>query len=241
MIGWVLVALSCSLVAAGCADWRRAWLGQLGAAYWAHAFFSWLLIPAATQIQITTSGQGSDLLALGQLFAIGVAAHARWRTSLFSPSILFWVVVGGPPMVLCKLMLEVGDPTQQIGRERATTQAAARLAQTGLYFGAAAMSPIIIWMAVEKLVRDMQWLEAWGFAAKTLCWSLLLLSVLELNLLFNLRFVWWLSKQRQPLKIALSTLAHAAAHIAVGVATIFLSIYSLPVAWSIHLTWLSEE
>lgn len=235
MFSAVLV-LGFSLGAAAWADWRRIVNCELGAAYWAHAFLSWLLIPAALYLGQTQMITGEEeALPVAQLLALGLAAHARWRTSSFCTLFFFLqATVGGPPMVLCKLLLEVGDPTESSFGKRASLSTCA---QNGLYFGASILLPALV---AEYYCFSWN-VAAWGFTAKTLCWSLLLLSVLELNLFFNLRFLWWLAKQRQPWRIALSTAAHATSHIAIGSMSAIISLYSLPTAWAVHLTWLSVE
>lgn len=245
----MLMLLAFSLVVAAMMDWRQFMNGQLGAAYWTHATYCTLLPVLCWGLPkdaIAGNSEEDISAAYTGLLVLGVVAHGRWATSLWStpllPKMLVCVIVGGPAMLLTVFLLEIGDASNKLSPS-SYRRGPGSLSRSVIILFASCPLFVHLW-PFDHLFGHLPGFFLWVFSLQLrICASLLWLSVLELNFFFHLRFtVWFITRTSNKKSILISTLFNTIAHIAYGIATLGVNQFiSSTAAWTLHLAWLALD
>jgi hypothetical protein len=225
-------------------------------AYWVHVWLSWMNFLVCAVVSQYANGetnlnsQRSENDGIREqvfwLWILGVLANVRWSTQANCLFIfrLAQTVIGGPGMLFSKLALELPDPFSPSGHLRHSSVRG--LYYSALYFG---WLPLMRLLAGTWVPPGMCWPElrefcliaAYGFWS--IACSLLIVSIFELNIIWNLCFLSFLIRDE-------GSKRHPARHMArffcilnviTGLVILALAQESLFFAWLLHLFWISLE
>jgi hypothetical protein len=241
-------------------------------AYWAMVWLAWwgilLVLPlswlANVLVHDSTVSAGLDIAAMTVLgnssSELAVLSILALLSVMRSHSITTWtiipsslgVLVGGPALALSRFILHRPDPKFTDASHTTTSswrQDVALVLRESGYF--AWVWPLV-WSAHPWMVTAVQtwlpsWVAVWAHLSLAVCTSLLILSVLELNIVFNIRFANFVairaSVANSPVKAAYSTvLFHSIINLIIALAIlVFIAIGHISLAWTIHLIWLATD
>lgn len=235
-----------------CGAFSLATKSGWGWCYWLHVWGAWMTVLVVLPVSRVLwfagypwirlmNDTGEGIRETVELMVLALCANRLWRAQA-NTTTPFWIVqmLAGPSMILSKLVLEIDDGT--------STDPTFKTSFVKCMVALGWVSPFCYSCLPGAEMFRVEWMGMTIWTIRVLCTSLLILSVLELNVVFNISFSGfvWRQLKHSPIPktnwLIVCTLAWRLFNFAVAAIVLALAVVvSLPLAWTIHLLWIAAD
>lgn len=238
--------------------------------YWFHVWLAWMTLLMVTPTAIVSSwllshtataqmphhrdhSDEQEWQVVLELLLLSWCANRLWRSQVNTP-LMFWLLqtLAGPTMLLSKLVLELGP--LPLPPPLPPSPSARPAKRTPLLVSFSILGWPLVWGQFMRMIGSTPLPSVMALVnwyVQSTCLSLLILSVIEVNLVFNLRFAYalWVSPHLfVPVAAPRNKSSRSCAlvwriiNLITGVTILVLAThFSLSFAWTLHLVWLAAD
>jgi len=206
-------------------------------AYWLHQFGAYIgiilgIYYLSDSSNSITSHDALDFIGLWLLSIVATFEWQIWQGSTWPYRLIQYIL--GPSNVLVKVLLEMPTPLQRSRLPKLYARPHTFL----LCLGFVALIHVLgtdilcVFSVLQKWWMWIQW-------CRGISWATLILSIFELNFVFNTSLAIFLYQQSAPQRFL--AMIWCGVNIILGMIIIYIAHYSLVSAWSIYFCWLAVD